>query len=91
MDKIGKTKVFVIPKMIATLNGSLKWKDTMKDFVLNIMPYLEEYHQRSDSESGFATDKKIRGRNATQKSDDIIDNVSFCIGLWYNLFNMGRF
>ena len=47
MDKLGNMKVFVIPKKNATLNGSLKWKDTMKDFVLNTMPYLEEYHQRS--------------------------------------------
>ena len=33
MDKLGGTKVFVIPKKNATLNGSQKWKDTMKEFV----------------------------------------------------------
>ncbi len=91
MDKLGKTKVFVIPKKNATLNGSLKWKDTMKDFVLNTMPYLEEYHQRSNSESGFAADKKMLGWNIAQKRDDRIDNALFCTGLWHNLFNMGRF
>ena len=47
MDKLGKTKVFVIPKKNSTLNGSLKWKNTMKEFVENTMPYLEEYHKRS--------------------------------------------
>ena len=44
MDRLGNTKVFVIPKKNSTLNGSKKWKDTMKEFVENTMPYLEEYH-----------------------------------------------
>lgn len=91
MDKLGKTKVFVIPKKNSTLNGSLKWKNTMKDFVLNTMPYLEEYHQRSNSESGFAADKKMLGWNIAQRRDDRIDNALFCTDLWHNLFNMGRF
>ncbi|MEM3830146.1 MAG: ISNCY family transposase, partial [Conexivisphaerales archaeon] len=90
-DNLGKTKVFVIPKKNSTLNGSLKWKNTMKDFVLNTMPYLEEYHQRSNSESGFAADRKMLGWNITQKRDDRIDNALFCTGLWHNLLNMGRF
>jgi transposase len=51
MNKLGNTKVFVIPKRNATLNGSQKWKDTMKEFVENTMNYLEQYHQRSNSES----------------------------------------
>ena len=85
------TKVFVMPKKNSTLNGSLKWKNSMKDFVLNTMPYLEEYHQRSNSESGFAADKKMLGWNIAQKRDDRIDNALFCTDLWHNLFNMGRF
>ena len=91
MDELGKTKVFVIPKKNSTLNGSLKWKNSMKDFVLNTMPYLEEYHQRSNSESGFAADKKMLGWNIAQRRDDRIDNALFCTDLWHNLFNMGRF
>ena len=75
----------------STLNGSLKWKNSMKDFVLNTMPYLEEYHQRSNSESGFAADKEMLGWNIAQKRDDRIDNALFCTDLWHNLFNMGRF
>ena len=90
VDKLGETKVFVIPKKNATLNGSQKWKDTMKDFVDNTMPYLEQYHQRSNSESGFAADKKMLGWNVAQRRDDRIDSALFCTGVWHNLFNMGR-
>ena len=90
MDKLGNTKVFVMPKKNATLNGSLKWKNTMKGFVLNTVSYLEEYHQRSNSESWFAADKKMLGWNVAQKREDRIDNALFCTGLWHNLFNMGR-
>ena len=79
-----------MPKKNATLNGSLKWKDTMKDFALNTMPYLEECHQKSNSESGFAADKKMLGWNIAQKRGGRIGNALFCTGLWHNLFNMGR-
>ena len=90
VDKLGDTKVFVIPKKNATLNGSRKWKDTMRDFVHNTIPYLEQYHQRSNSESGFAADKKMLGWNVAQRRDDRIDNALFCTGVWHNLFNMNR-
>ena len=90
MDRLGNTKVFVIPKKNATLNGSQKWKDTMKDFVENTMQYLEQYHQRSNSESGFAADKKMLGWNIAQRREDRIDSALFCTGAWHNLFNMGR-
>jgi transposase len=90
MDNLGNTKVFVIPKRNATLNGSQKWKDTMKEFVENTMKYLEQYHQRSNSESGFAADKKMLGWNIAQRRDDRIDSALFCTGVWHNLFNMGR-
>ncbi|MHB8361813.1 MAG: ISNCY-like element ISFac3 family transposase [Thermoplasmataceae archaeon] len=91
MDNLGKTKVFVIPKKNSTLNGSLKWKTAMKDFVENTMTYLEQYHQRSNSESGFAADKKMLGWNIAQRRDDRIDNALFCNNVWHNMFNMGRF
>lgn len=51
MDKLGKTRDFVIPKKSAPSNGSMKLKNTMRDFVLNTVSYMEEYHQRSNSES----------------------------------------
>ena len=90
VDKLCETKIFVIPKKNATLNGSQKLKDMMRDFVHNTMPYLEQYHQRSNSESGFAADKKMLGWNIAQRRDDRIDNALFCKGVWHNLFNMGR-
>jgi len=90
IDNLGNTKVFVIPKRNATLNGSQKWKDTMKEFLENTMKYLEQYHQRSNSESGFAADKKMLGWNIAQRRDDRIYSALFCTGVWHNLFNMGR-
>lgn len=53
MDKLGDTMVFVIPKKNVTLNGPQKWKSTMKQFVGDAMKYLEQYYQRSNSESRF--------------------------------------
>ena len=90
VDRLGNTKVFIIPKKNATLNGSWKWKNIMKEFVEDTMKYLEQYHQRSNSESGFAADKKMLGWNVAQRRDDRIDNALFCTGVWHNLFNMGR-
>jgi transposase len=62
----------------------------MRDFVENTMPYLEQYHQRSNSESVFAADKKMLGWNISQRRDDRIDSALFCTGVRHNLFNMGR-
>ncbi len=46
MDYFDKeTKVYVLPKN-STLNGSQKWKDTMKEFVENTMNYLRVYYKR---------------------------------------------
>jgi transposase len=45
------TKMYLIPKKNSTLNGSFEWKSMMRDFLLNTEPYLELYHQRSNSES----------------------------------------
>jgi transposase len=82
------TKVFVIPKKNATLNGSWKWKVTMIEFVKNTMNYLEQYHLRSNSESGFAADKKMLGWGIAQRREDRINCAQFCTGLWHNLFNL---
>jgi transposase len=90
VDELKGTKMFLIPKRNATLNGSLKWKSLMKEFLLNTMPYLEQYHKRSNSEAGFSADKKMIGWNVAQKRDDRIDSAIFCTGLWHNLFNIGR-
>jgi transposase len=88
-DRFGDARVYIIPKSNATLNGSLKWKHTMRDFVENTMPYLEQYHRRSNSESCFSADKKMLGWNIAQRREDRIDHALFCTGIWHNLFNMG--
>ena len=41
IDKLGDTKVFVIPKKNATLKGLQKWKDIMRDFVRNTISYCK--------------------------------------------------
>jgi len=88
VDSFGDTKVFVIPKSNATLNGSWKWKTTMIMFVKDTIHYLEKYHQRSNSEAGFSADKKMLGWGITQKRNDRINCAMTCTGLWHNLFNL---
>lgn len=86
----GKVYLYIIPKRNSTLNGSRKWKETMREFVENTMGYLEEYHQRSNSEAGFAADKRMLGWNIAQRREDGIEGALFCAGLWHNLFNFSR-
>ena len=81
MDRLGNMKVFIIPKKNSILNGLMKWKDTMKDFVENTMQYLEEYHQSSNSASWFVAGKKKLGWNTAQRRDDGIDKSLFCTGV----------
>ncbi len=89
VSKFGKgTKVYIIPKKNATLNGSQKWKGTMKEFVTNTMKYLEEYYKRENSEAGFSADKKMLGWGIAQRREDRIDCAQFTTGLWHNLFNL---
>ena len=52
----------------------------MKDFVENTMPYLEEYHQSSNSASRFVAGKKKLGWNTAQRRDDGLDSPLFCTG-----------
>lgn len=61
MGKLGDTKGFVIPRNSATLNGSQKLKDTMKEFVVDTKNLLKKYHQRRNLESGYAGDKNMIG------------------------------
>ena len=88
VDSLGGARVFVIPKSNATMNGSWKWKETMKEFVTNPIQYLEQYYRRESSESGFAADKKMLGWGIAQRREDRIDCAQVCTGLWHNLFNL---
>jgi Transposase len=82
------TAVYVIPKKDATLNGSQKWKDTMREFVTDTYQYLKEYYKRENSEAGFSADKRLFGWEIAQRREDRIDSALFCTGLWHNLFNL---
>jgi len=84
------TAVYIIPKKDATLNGSQKWKDTMREFVTDTYQYLKEYYKRENSEAGFSADKKLFGWVIAQRREDRIDSALFCTGLWHNLFNINR-
>jgi transposase len=83
-------KTFLIPRKNGMLNGSFEWKSMMNDFRLNTEPYLGQYHQRSNSESGFSADNKVLGQNVAHRGDDRDDSAIFCTGLWHDLFNIGR-
>ncbi|MGC8847516.1 MAG: hypothetical protein ACP5QE_01495 [Conexivisphaera sp.] len=87
----GEVKVYVIPKRNATLNGSWRWKDTMREFVRNTMKYLEEYYRRERSEAGFSADKRFFGWGVAQRREDRIKGALFVIGLWHNLFHMAPY
>jgi len=54
------------------------------------MEYLEQYHQRGNSEAGFVADKKMLRWGIAQRREDRIDSALFCTGLWHNLFNLNR-
>ncbi|MCZ7384931.1 MAG: ISNCY family transposase [Candidatus Methanoperedens sp.] len=88
VDRFGKAKVYVIPRKNATLRGSWKWKDTMKEFVNNTIPYLEQYYLRNNSESGFSADKRGFGWTVGQKRNDRISTALTCTGVWHNLLNL---
>ena len=60
------------------------------NFVLNTSNYMEEYHKRSNSESAFSADKKMLGWNVSQKRNDRINCALSSIGVWHNLFQIGR-
>ncbi len=85
------TKVYVIPKRNATLNGSWRWKETMMEFVRNTMNYLEEYYKRERSEAGFSADKRFFGWGVAQRREDRIKGALFVIGLWHNLFHLAPY
>jgi len=90
IDKLGDIKVCVLPKKNASVKGSLKWKKLVEDYVLNTIPYLEQYYKRENSESGFSQDKKWFGWKVEQRREDRIDTAVACSNILHNLFNLGR-
>jgi len=47
---------------------------------------LSEHFKRNNSESGWASDKKMFGWKISQKREDRIDTALFCGTIWHNLF-----
>lgn len=90
VDSFGETKVYVIPKTNATLNGSWKWKRLMMEFVMDTPQYLEHYYQREASENGWSVDKRRFGWDISQRLEERIDRADFCTTIWHNLFQLGE-
>jgi len=83
-----ESKVYIIPRKDAKLGHGNHWYKIMNEFVHNTMNYLEEYYKRNNSESGWASDKKMFGWNIKQKRDDRINTAIFCRAIWHNLLNL---
>ena len=85
VNQFKESKVYIIPKKNVELANGFKWHETLKNFLLNTMDYLEEYFKRNNSESGWASDKKMFGWKISQKRDDRIDTALFVRAVWHNL------
>ncbi len=89
IDAFGnETRVYIIPKKNAVVNGSPKWHQNIKELMEDTMSFFAQYYLRNHSESGFSADKRSTGWLITQKRDDRIETASIGIGLWHNLLLM---
>ena len=85
VNQFKESKVYIIPKKNVELANGFKWHETLKNFLLNTMDYLEEYFKRNNSESGRASDKKMFGWKISQKREDRIDMALLVRMVWHNL------
>lgn len=85
VNQFGDSTVYVIPKSNVTLKHGAKWTETMGRFLCDTMKYLEEYFKRNNSESGFASDKKMFGWKISQKLGNRMDMALFTRMVWHNL------
>ncbi len=88
VDRFINAEVYLIPKKNATLRGSQKWKQTMKEFVENTFKYLWEYYRRENSETAFSTDKRRTGWIIQQRKENRIQTAITCNNLWHNLLRL---
>jgi len=79
------SKVYIIPKKKVNLKHGAKWTETLGDFLCNPIKYLEEYFKRNNSESGWASDKKMFGWKISQKRYDRMDMALLVRMVWHNL------
>ena len=85
VNQFKEAKVYIIPKKKINLKHGAKWTETMGEFLSDTMKYLEEYFKRNNSESGFASDKKMFGWKISQKRYDRMNMALFVRMVWHNL------
>jgi len=85
VNQFSDSKVYIIPKKNVTLEQGAKWTETLGNFLCNTREYLEEYFKRNNSESGWASDKKMFGWKISQKLQDRMDMRLFVRIVWHNL------
>ena len=84
-NQFKEAKVYIIPKRKISLKHGAKWTETMGEFLSDTIKYLEEYFKRNNSESGWASDKKMFGWKISQKRDDRMDMALLVRMVWHNL------
>ncbi len=85
VNQFKESKVYIIPKKKINLEHGAKWTETMGNFLFDTTKYLEEYFKRNNSESGWASDKKMFGWKVSQKRYDRMDMALFVRMVWHNL------
>ena len=85
INQFKESKIYIIPKKKVKLQHGAKWTETLGNFLCNTTEYLEEYFKRNNSESGWASDKKMFGWKISQKRNDRIDMALFVRMVWHNL------
>lgn len=85
VNQFKESKVYIIPKKKVKLEHGAKWTATMGEFLSDTMKYLEEYFKRNNSESGWASDKKMFGWKISQKRYDRMDMALLVRMVWHNL------
>jgi transposase len=84
-----KTVLYIIPKSNSKINGPSRWRNIFRRMMKDPLLYLIEYYKRENSESGFATDKRMVGWKIWQKRDERIDTAISCTATLHNLFRIG--
>ena len=85
VNQFGDSKVYIIPKKTVNLEHGAKWTETLGNFLCDTVKYLEEYFKRNNSESGWASDKKMFGWKISQKRYDRMDTALLVRMVWHNL------
>jgi len=85
-ENLGETKIYLIPKKNATINGPWEWKRMLHRLIQDPKEYLKEYFKRNQSESGMSEDKRRTGWKLGQKRLDRINTANLCTILWHNMY-----